>query len=178
MLRRTFRTTPTRFTVRTNKRTPRVPVSRFRNALVTRRWQSQDALKELKVTIATPNAMFLDSAVADSVVVPGLEGQFEVLPRLAPLITELQPGVVTVLTKGNRAKYFVSGGFVFVHPDSTCSVNPTECVKMEDLDPELTRNALAQAQSKLGQAKTPQERAMAQIAVDTADAVLKALMAK
>jgi len=142
------------------------------------RWYADAQSNELKITIATPNAVILDNAVVDSVILPGIEGQFEVLPRLVPLVTELQPGVITVIQKGTRSKYFACGGFVFMHADSTCNVNPAECIKFEDLDVEAAREALTHAQQKLVQAKNPQERAVAQIALDTADAVIKALMAK
>jgi len=162
----------------------KVPTKRniFRKSQTLRvsRWyaDAQPAPNELKITIATPNAVILDNVVVDSVVLPGIEGQFEVVPRLVPLITELQPGVITVIQKGSRSRYFASGGFVFVHSDSTCNVNPAECVKFEDLDADAAREALTQAQQKFGHAKNSQEKAAAQIALDTADAVIKALLAK
>jgi len=33
-----------------------------------------------------------------------------------------------------QTKYFVSGGFAFVHSDSTTDISAVEAVKLEDLD--------------------------------------------
>src|SRR5690606_14582590 len=64
-----------------------------------RSYATPQTSEDLSVTIATPSTVFLDNVVVERVVVPGLEGQFEILPRLAATITELQPGVVTVMQK-------------------------------------------------------------------------------
>lgn len=68
-----------------------------------------------------------------------LEGEFIVNAQLVPIITELKPGVVTVHSGATQQKFFISGGFVFVHEGSICSVNPAECVGLENLDSELAK---------------------------------------
>lgn len=39
-------------------------------------------------------------------------------------------------------KYFVSGGFAFVHPDSTADICAVEAVKVSDLDADAVRAGL------------------------------------
>jgi len=131
------------------------------------------------LTIATPNTVVIQDLAVDAVILPGLEGEFEVDPNLVPLISELRPGVITVFKKGGeKLRYFISAGFAFVHEDSTCNVNPVECVTIEDLDADAARAVLADAQQKLSAASNEQEKAIAQISADTAEAILKVATSK
>jgi F0F1-type ATP synthase epsilon subunit len=52
--------------------------------------------------------------------------------------------VVTVHKELDKSveKYFVSGGFAFVHPDSTADICAVEAVKVSDLDPDAVRAGL------------------------------------
>ena len=54
----------------------------------------------------------LYSEAAEMVVVPGTEGYFGVLPRHAPMISTLEPGVIDIHQNGSVAeRIFVAGGF-------------------------------------------------------------------
>jgi F-type H+-transporting ATPase subunit delta len=170
--------------LRASLRNPRVKIQHTRNirpnALgLHKRFYAEEAKSvatSVILTLATPNAVFIQEQAVDAVILPGLEGEFEVDPNLVPIISELRPGVVTVLKKGGeRSRYFISAGFAFVHADSSCNVNPVECVSIEDLDPDAARAALAEAQQKFAAASTEQEKAMAQISAETAEAVLRSI---
>ena len=70
----------------------------------------------LKFELVTLERMAL-SQDATQVVVPGLEGDFTVLPGHAPVISALRPGVVDVtLPDASKARIFVKGGFAEVNP--------------------------------------------------------------
>jgi len=58
------------------------------------------------------------------VLVPASSGVMGILPRHAPTVAQLRPGVVEVHSEGTKDKYFVSSGFAFVHKDRTdvCAV--------------------------------------------------------
>lgn len=129
---------------------------------------------KVKFSLATPSEVFYSNTLVDTVILPGSEGVFEVSPNLAPIITQLNAGVVTVNTGAESKKFFISGGFAFVHEDSTCSCNPVECVDVENLDPDLAKQALARAQSRLAAASTDVEKAVAQIQVETATELVNA----
>ena len=57
------------------------------------------------------------SGPAQAVVVPGLEGDFQVLTDHAPTMTAVRPGVVTIDdAQGKHIRVFVRGGFADVNP--------------------------------------------------------------
>ena len=51
---------------------------------------------------------------ADMVVVPGVEGEFGAMPRHAPVISALRPGLVSVHRGSAATEYVVTGGFAEV----------------------------------------------------------------
>jgi hypothetical protein len=64
--------------------------------------------------LVTPERMALSEDVAE-VVVPGVEGEFTVLPGHAPTISALRPGVIEVaLADASKTRIFVKGGFAEV----------------------------------------------------------------
>jgi F-type H+-transporting ATPase subunit epsilon len=67
-----------------------------------------------KFELVTPERMAL-SEDAIQVVVPGVEGEFTVLPGHAPVISALRPGVIDVtLPDARKTRIFVKGGFAEV----------------------------------------------------------------
>jgi F-type H+-transporting ATPase subunit epsilon len=63
----------------------------------------------LSFELVTPERVAL-SGEASAVVVPGLEGQFTVLPGHAPIISALRPGMVEVALADDKRRLFVKGG--------------------------------------------------------------------
>ena len=53
----------------------------------------------------------------DMVIAPGGEGELGILPRHAPLLTTLQPGVMRLKKDGGETIMAVSGGFLQVFRD-------------------------------------------------------------
>lgn len=51
---------------------------------------------------------------AESVVVPGTSGEFEILVNHAPIISSLEKGIVAYTTAGVKQELRISGGFVEV----------------------------------------------------------------
>ena len=67
-----------------------------------------------KFELVTPERMVI-SQDASQVVVPGMEGEFTVLPGHAPVISALRPGVVNAtLGDGRKLRAFVKDGFAEV----------------------------------------------------------------
>ena len=63
-----------------------------------------------------------------------------ILPGHVPTVSQLRPGVVSVhVNDKDVKKYFVSGGFAFVHADSTADVCAVEAVPVEHLDGDAVR---------------------------------------
>jgi F-type H+-transporting ATPase subunit epsilon len=71
---------------------------------------------QLQLEVVTPERRVLAEAV-NSVTVPGREGEMQILPGHAALISELQVGVLSYTENGSSAQLHVSGGFVEVNDD-------------------------------------------------------------
>lgn len=54
------------------------------------------------------------SGEVDQVDIPGIEGDFGVLAGHAPVVALIRPGIITVITGGNREKIIVHGGLAEV----------------------------------------------------------------
>ena len=68
----------------------------------------------LKLKIVSPERIEFDGEV-ESVLVPGSQGQFEILNDHAPIISTLDKGVVEYgLPKGQKGQLEILGGFVEV----------------------------------------------------------------
>jgi F-type H+-transporting ATPase subunit epsilon len=69
----------------------------------------------LQLELVSPERLLLSEPV-EMVVVPGTDGYFGVLPRHAPVISTLRPGVIDVYRNGAVAQqYFVAAGFAEVN---------------------------------------------------------------
>jgi F-type H+-transporting ATPase subunit epsilon len=71
---------------------------------------------QIQFDIVTPEAL-LASDSADMVVVPGMEGDFGVLPGHAAVMSTLRPGFVEIHKGSSVEKVFVAGGFADVSPN-------------------------------------------------------------
>ena len=58
----------------------------------------------------------LFSGEAESVIIPGAEGEFTMLAQHAPLIALLKPGVLTIAAASGAQRIYVSGGFADATP--------------------------------------------------------------
>src|SRR3954452_17893386 len=73
-------------------------------------------MAKLRLEIVTAEReVFADDV--DMVVAPGGEGELGILPRHAPLLTTLQPGVLRLKKDGDETYMAVSGAFMQVYPD-------------------------------------------------------------
>ena len=71
-----------------------------------------------QLELVTPVKVMAQKA-ASMVVAPGVEGLFGVLPRHAPLLADLERGIVEVYENGKVAnRYMIDGGLADVTPES------------------------------------------------------------
>lgn len=78
---------------------------------------------------------------------PGIDGVFGVKGNHVPIIAQLKPGLVELHNGPEVSKYFVSGGFAFVHPNSVTDICAVEAAKLEEFDPAAVKVALQSAQA-------------------------------
>ena len=63
----------------------------------------------LRVSLVSPEKLLFTGQV-DQVDLPGVEGDFGVLPGHAPIVAMLRPGIVTAIAGGVRDQFVVFGG--------------------------------------------------------------------
>ena len=113
--------------------------------------------------LVTPERMALSEDVAQ-VVVPGVEGEFTVLPGHAPVISALRPGVIEVALPeaGGKTRIFVKGGFAEVDADHL-TVLAERAIPVEALD---AAAELETAEAELAAASDDASRLAAASAVE------------
>jgi F-type H+-transporting ATPase subunit epsilon len=118
-----------------------------------------------KFELVTPERMALSEDV-EQVVVPGIEGEFTVLPGHAPVISALRPGVIDVtLPDARRSRIYVKGGFAEVDADRL-TVLAERALDVEEMDPATVADELAAAEADLASASDDIARLAAASAVD------------
>ena len=92
-----------------------------------------DIPSTISFELASPEKL-LFSAEVEMVVVPGVEGDFGVLPQHAPLISTVRPGVIDIYEAGKiTRRIFVAGGFAEVTAER-CTVLAEEAVALDEID--------------------------------------------
>jgi F-type H+-transporting ATPase subunit epsilon len=133
----------------------------------------------LTLELVDPERLIASEAV-EMVVLPGVEGDFGVLPHHAPLVSLLRPGVISLHEGGKVARrIFVAGGFAEVG-EQGCVVLVEGAEPVEELERAAVEQALKDAEEDLADAREPseEERARLERAVAIARARLEALNAK
>lgn len=69
-----------------------------------------------------------------------------ILANHVPIVEQLKPGVVEIFEGTSSSKFFVSGGFVSVLPDSKIAITAVEAFSLEDFDAATAKTLLAEAQ--------------------------------
>jgi F-type H+-transporting ATPase subunit epsilon len=84
--------------------------------------------------LVSPERLLLSEQV-EMVVVPGAEGNFGALPRHAPLLAMVRPGIIDVYGANRQLvhRIFVAGGYAEVTPER-CTVLATEAMPLIELD--------------------------------------------
>ena len=72
----------------------------------------------MQFDLVSPERKLASLAVV-SVQIPGMEGDLTAMPKHAPLLTTLRPGVVRVNAENGSTEYVVTGGFAEITPEGT-----------------------------------------------------------
>ncbi len=102
---------------------------------------------KIQLEVITPEKVALREVV-DEVVVPGVGGEFGILPDHTPLISQVQTGVLTYRLGTDKRQMHVSGGFVEVLPDRV-SVLTDVAEKPEEINVERAQRARERAEKRL-----------------------------
>jgi F-type H+-transporting ATPase subunit epsilon len=102
---------------------------------------------DLQLEVVTPERRVLAEAV-NSVTVPGRNGEMQILPGHAALISELQTGVLAYTQGGTTQQLHVSGGFIEVNNDKV-SVLAEIAERPEEIDAARARLAREHTEKRL-----------------------------
>ena len=122
--------------------------------------------------VSSEKALF--SGEASMVVAAGVAGELGILPRHAPLLTQIKPGLLKInLSDGREELLYVSGGILEVQPDKV-TVLADVAQRGDELDEQRAQAAAAAAQEKI-QAGGDLDYAAAQAELAQAVAQLQAI---
>lgn len=128
----------------------------------------------LQFELVSPERLVLSQAV-EMVVVPGAEGDFGAMPRHAPMISAVRPGVIDVYQGGSIVnRIFVAGGFAEVTGER-CTVLAEEATAVADLDANAITVRAEAAEKALAAADSDFARDQARRAIAVAQAMRAAL---
>jgi len=129
---------------------------------------------QVQFELVSPERLVVSRPV-EMVVVPGVEGDFGVLPGHAPLISEVRPGVIAVFEAGKvEERIFVAGGFAEVTAER-CTVLAEQALPIAEIDRGAVEADLKDAREDLADAKNDHERAAAEAAIAVAEAKITAV---
>ena len=129
---------------------------------------------QIQFELVSPERLLLSEPV-EMVVVPGVEGDFGVLPGHAPLVSTVRRGVIAVFEGGKVVqRIFVARGFAEVTAER-CTVLAEQATPVADIDRAAAEGEIRDARDDLGEAKDDVERARLEFRIVAAEAKLAAL---
>lgn len=117
----------------------------------------------LKVQIVTAEREVFAEESVDMVVAPGSEGVVGILPRHAPLLTTLQPGIVRIKRGGSEEAISVGGGFLQVARDTVLILADT-AERADEVDEARAEEGRRRARETLQEAIVSGQRLQAESA--------------
>lgn len=89
--------------------------------------------ESFKFELVSPERLLV-SMDAESVVIPGSEGEMTVMARHAPVMTTVKPGVIQISgAKGEKESFVVFGGFADILPEG-CTLLAESAVRVSEID--------------------------------------------
>jgi F-type H+-transporting ATPase subunit epsilon len=130
--------------------------------------------EQIQFELVSPERLLVSQPV-EMVVVPGVEGDFGVLPGHAPLVSNVRPGIIAVFEQGQvTQRIFVAGGFAEVTPER-CTVLAEQALPVADLDRAAAEEEIRNARDDLSGAKDEAERTRLEERIAAGEAKLAAL---
>jgi F-type H+-transporting ATPase subunit epsilon len=127
----------------------------------------------LKLEIITAERVVYSADDVREVVLPGVEGELAVLPKHAPLMTMLRPGIMRIVHEDREEELAVHGGFLEVRDDRV-TILADAAERAEEIDVARAEAARRRAQELMAQRRRDEmEFAAAQAALQRALVRLK-----
>ena len=101
----------------------------------------------LRLEVVTPYKKTYSEDV-EMVTIPGIDGEYGVLPLHVPLITALKAGEVRIQKGGQETSFATGGGFAEVMPDRVTILTDTAMIASE-IDESAAQSAIDRARAAL-----------------------------
>lgn len=106
---------------------------------------------------------------------PAQMGEVGVMPRHTPLLTQMKPGTVRIVTQeGDEQSFFVNGGILEVQPHVVTILSDT-AIRAADIDEAAALEAKARAEAAMQDKKSDLDYARAKAELIEAAAMIEAL---
>ncbi|KAJ3053048.1 delta subunit of the central stalk of mitochondrial F1F0 ATP synthase, atp16 [Rhizophlyctis rosea] len=129
---------------------------------------------KLLLNFSAPHQTYLRNIEVQQVNLSSTDGDMGILADHVPTIAELKPGVIEIFSSSDKPKkFFVSGGFASINPDSTLNINAVEAFALEDVDFDAARRALDDA-NRRSNTGTDLEKVTAKVEAEVYEALLAA----
>ncbi len=102
----------------------------------------------LTVDIVTAERVVYSEDGVDRLIVPGIVGELGVLPRHAPLLTMIQPGVLRIVKGADEVEMAITGGFIEVRGNRV-TILADAAERAEEIDLERAAEARRRAEEIL-----------------------------
>ena len=130
------------------------------------------AEEQVEFELVTPERLLVSRGV-DMVVVPGEDGDFGVLPRHTPMISNVRPGVLGLYEGSNLTeRIFVAGGFAEVTA-ARCTVLADQAMAVEDLDRGAAEQTLNDSRKDLEDAQDDAARVEVEKQIAVCEEILR-----
>ncbi|RKP36004.1 F1 complex, delta/epsilon subunit of ATPase [Dimargaris cristalligena] len=135
------------------------------------------AAGKLTLNFVLPHQVVLSKTTVQQVNLAGSSGDLGILADHVPSIEQLKPGVVEVIIDGSQPakKWFVSGGFAIMNPDSSLNINAVEAFALDEIDVEAVRQQSQEAERVANGSGTEYEKAAAKAQLEVYEALQAAL---
>ncbi|GJJ73801.1 F-type H+-transporting ATPase subunit delta [Entomortierella parvispora] len=143
-----------------------------------RTYATEAAATGLRLTLALPHQTLYKDVPVAQVNIAAVSGDMGILANHVPSIEQLRPGVVEVIEGAATKKFFVSGGFATMNPDSTLNINALEAFPVEDFSAEAIRHNLAEAHRAVTSGATEEDKLSAKIEVEVLESLQAAINSK
>ncbi|KAI8593355.1 delta subunit of the central stalk of mitochondrial F1F0 ATP synthase, atp16 [Geranomyces variabilis] len=140
-----------------------------------RAYATEASANRLRVNLVVPHQAYLKQVEATQVNLSSTEGDMGILAEHVPTVAQLKPGVIEIFSATEKPqKFFASGGFAIINPDSTLNINAVEAFALEDIDGEAVRRAIDDATRRTNTG-SEEERVIAKIELETYEAIAAAV---
>lgn len=126
---------------------------------------------KLEVKVITPDKVVYEG-LADSLVIPGKDGYFGVLPNHAPMLSALDIGELKIRNEFQEYYYAIDGGFCEVRKNRVIIVT-SSAQRADEIDDNTVLTSLQEAKKRLNSKLESKELLQLQITIRKASVLLE-----